>query len=206
MRGPQNLHLVGGLGLPQHGIPIDCGGLPMEHSGLLETYMRGVSPAYLPEPEPEEGISQDEPEGAIISETLSDIQEVVDTEDEDTSTKESTGGSPRVPESRKRKTSSERMIVTSETIESEGTPVFKAHRKAIVKGKDIGNRAAKSRKKNKTYMVGSTEGPTETIEETLGEVFVTPALTHKMSLYKQFRKEQAALRHDAMDPNYGGKG
>ena len=127
---------------------------------------------------------------------------MVDSEDEDTLAKESTGGSPRVPKSRKRKTSSERMTVTSETIGSEGTPVFKAHRKAIVKGKDIGNRAAKSLKKNKTSTVGSTEGPTETIEETLGEVFVTLALTHKTSLYKQFRKEQYALRHNAMDPNY----
>ena len=204
---PSRRPRVGGsLGVPQHSIPIDSGGLPMEHSGLLETYMRGVSPAYLPELQPEEGISQNEPEGAVISETLPDIQEVVDSEDEDTSTKESTGGSPRVPKSRKRKTSSERMIVTSETIESEGTPVFKACRKAIVKGKDIGNHAAKSWKKNKTSTIGSTEGLTETIGETLGEVFVTPALTHKTSLYKQYRKEQAALCHDAMNPNYGGKG
>ena len=136
---------VGGSpGVPQHGIPIDSGALPMEHSGLLETYMHGVSPANLPELEPEEGFSQEEPERAVISETLPEIQEVVDSEDEDTSAKESTGGSPRVPKSRKRKTSSDRIIVTSETIESEGTPVFKAHRKAIVKGKDIGNRAAKS--------------------------------------------------------------
>ena len=46
----------------------------------------------------------------------------------------------------------------------------------------------------------------ETIEETLDEVFTAPAVTHKTSLYKQFRKEQAALRRDARDPNYGGKG
>ena len=131
---------VGGSpGVPQHGIPIDSGGLPMEYSGLLETYMHGVSPAYLPETEPEEGVSQDEPERAVTSVTLPEIQEVVDSEDKDTSAKESMAGSPRVPKSRKRKTSSERMTVTSETIESEGTPVFKARRKAIVKGKDIGN-------------------------------------------------------------------
>ena len=45
----------------------------------------------------------------------------------------------------------------------------------------------------------------ETIKETLGEVFTEP-LTHKMSLYKQFQEEQKALRWDAHNPNYGGKG
>ena len=44
-----------------------------------------------------------------------------------------------------------------------------------------------------------------TIEETLGEVFTEP-LTHKTSLYKQFQEEQKALRHDAHNPNYEGKG
>ena len=55
-------------------------------------------------------------------------------------------------------------------------------------------------------MVSSMEELGETIEEMLDEVFTAPAVTHKASLYKQFRKEQAALCRDARDPNYGGKG
>ena len=58
--------------------------------------------------------------------TLPAVQEVKDSEDEDTPAKESTGRSPQVPKIRKRRRSSERMTVTSETIDSEGTPVFKA--------------------------------------------------------------------------------
>ena len=97
------------------------------------------------------------------------------------------------------------MTVTSETIESEETPVFKARRRAIMKGKDIGNRAAKSQKKKTATVTSEKEEPAETIKETLGEVFATPAVTHKTRLYKQFRKEQAALRRDAKDPHYRGK-
>ena len=50
-----------------------------------------------------------------------------------------------------------------------------------------------------------TEDPADTIGDTLDEVFTTP-LTHKTSLYKQFQEEQRALRRDARNPNYEGKG
>ena len=89
------------------------------------------------------------------------------------------------------------MTVTSETVDVEGTPVFKSRK---VKGKDIGNHAAKERKVAKRTpkaMAMREEVTTETIGETLGEVFSPPAVTHKTSLYKQFCKEQAALRRDA---------
>ena len=202
----QRLRIGGSPAVPLRGIPINIRGIPMEQSLLLETYMQCVSPAYLPEEIREQSKEEREHEEESTVPTLPVVQEGKDSEDEDTSAKESTGGSPRVPKIRKRRRSSERMTVTSETIESEGTPVFKARRKAIVKGKDIGNRAAKSQKKSKTSTVSSMEEPGETIEETLDEVFTAPAVTHKTSLYKQFRKEQAALRRDARDPNYGGKG
>ena len=103
------------------------------------------------------------------------------------------------------------MTVTLETIESDGTPVFKSRKRAIVKGKDIRNRAAKSwkvTKKTASTTCTGEESKTETIQETLGEVFATPtpAVTHKTSLYKQFRKEKAALCQDTRDPYYGDKG
>ena len=130
-----------------------------------------------------------------------------------TSTKESTGGSPRVPKQRKCRTSSERtaMTVTSETVQEEGEPVFKARWKDILKGKDIGNQARKGKGKSRSAKLSAAVGSSETLEEAstiqemLGEVFAEP-LTHKTSLYKQYWEEQKALRQDAHDPNYGGKG
>ena len=141
------------------------------------------------------------------------VQEDIETTEAETSAKESTGGSPRVPKQRKRKTSSKRaaMTVSSETIELEGEPVFKARRKDILKGKDIGNQARKGRSGARESRPSAAAGSSkaldggESIEETLGEVFVEP-LTHKTSLYKQFREEQKRLRRDASDPKYGGKG
>ena len=109
------------------------------------------------------------------------------------STKESIGGSPRVPKQRKRRTSSERvaMTVTSETVQEEGEPVFKAGRIDILKGKDIGNQARKGKGKSRSTKPSAAAGSSEaleeasTIQETLGEVFAEP-LTHKTSLYKQY--------------------
>ena len=103
------------------------------------------------------------------------------------------------------------MTVSSETIQLEGEPVFKARWKDILKGKDIGNQARKGKSKTHRSRPSAAAGSSkaleqaETIEETLGEVFTEP-LTHKTSLYKQFHEEQKALRHDAHNPNYGGKG
>ena len=100
------------------------------------------------------------------------------------------------------------MTVSSKTIEPEGEPVFKARRKDILKGKDIGNQARRGRSKTRESRPSAAAGSSkaleggETIEETLGEVFAEP-LTHKMSL---FWEEQKALRCDALNPNYGGKG
>ena len=117
----------------------------------------------------------------------------------DTSAKESTAGSPRVPRAQKRKSASARMTITSETIEveepsSSGEPVFKSHRSDIIKGKDIGNRAARR----------ASQDPT--IQEQLGEVFSPKPLTFGTSMYNQFRKEQAKLQRDARDSNFGGRG
>ena len=141
------------------------------------------------------------------------VQEDIETTEAETSAKESTGGSPRVPKQRTRRTSSERtaMTVSSKTIELEGEPVFKARRKDILKGKDIGNQAWRGRSKTRESRPSAAAGSSraleggETIEETLEEVFAEP-LTHKMSLYKQFWEEQKNLRRDALNSKYGGKG
>ena len=103
------------------------------------------------------------------------------------------------------------MTVTSETLQVEGEPVFKARRKDILKGMDIGNQAQKGKGKTQSAKPSAAAGSSraleqaDTIQETLGEVFAEP-LTHKTSLYKQFHKEQKSLRCDAHNPNYGGKG
>ena len=103
------------------------------------------------------------------------------------------------------------MTVSSETIEMEAEPVFKARQNDILKGKDIGNQARRGRSKTQVSRPSAVAGSSkvleqvETIEETLGEVFTEP-LTHKTSLYQQFCEEQKALRCDACNPNYGGKG
>ena len=66
----------------------------MEQSGPLETDMRGVSPAYLPEEIREQSEGEQEYEEESTLPTLPAVQEVKDSEDEDTPAKESTGRSP----------------------------------------------------------------------------------------------------------------
>ena len=217
---------------PVRGIPVDVyGGIPVDQSGLVQTYMM-QTPIHDIQAEEErdevpivaviattlhwmasaETIILD-PEGEAAQGEVMMVQEDIETTEAETSAKESTGGSPRVPKQRKRKTSSERaaMTVSSETIELEGKPVFKARRKDILKSKDIGNQARRGRSKTRESRPSAAAGSNkaleggETIEETLGEVFAEP-LTHKTSLYKQFWEEQKNLRNDALNPNYGGKG
>ena len=127
------------------GLQLDeAGGIPMDASGILPPYMQGRSPAVeeelsvLPGDRPEEGEEAEQTENSPDEETGGD-----------TSAKESTAGSPRVPKARKRKSASARMTVTSETVEigepsDSGEPVFKDRRKDIIKGKDIGNRAQRA--------------------------------------------------------------
>ena len=104
------------------------------------------------------------------------------------------------------------MVVTAETMEegeAMGEPVFQAKRKDIVKGKDIGNRASRAKKK-------ATETvPTKpiSIQEQLSAVFPGGSredskskATFATSMYKRFKEEQKQLRKDAADPTYSGKG
>ena len=170
------------------------GGIPMDVSGILPPYLQGRSPAVEeeltapPGDRPEEGEEAENPEDSPGQET-----------EGDTSAKESTAGSPRVPRAQKRRSASARMTITSETVEigeppDSGEPVFKDKRKDIIKGKDIGNRAARR----------AATAPS--IQEQLGEVFEQKPKTFGTSLYNQFRKEQAKLRRDAHNPKFGGRG
>ena len=170
------------------------GGIPMDASGILPPYLQGRSPAAeeelaaLPGDRPEEGEEAENPQDSSDQET-----------EEDTSAKESTAGSPRVPRAQKRKSASARMTITTETVEvgessDLGEPVFKDRRRDIVKGKDIGNRAARK------------AAAASSIQEQLGEVFQEKPKTFSTSLYKEFRKEQAKLRRDAHNPQFGGRG
>ena len=138
---------------------------------------------------------------------------------QDTSAKESVGDSPRVAlRGKKHKRSSERsaehvkMMVTTETMEEGegmGEPVFQAKRKDIVKGKDIGNRASRAKKKaTETVQVKPVS-----IQEQLSTVFPGGSkeesgskTTFTTSMYKRFKEEQKQLRKDAANPSYGGKG
>ena len=211
---------------PVRGITIDVyGGILEEQSGLIPTYLNRTPVQDL---QTEEEQREDIPEVMAVSEsvpplhrTVSEETIILNPEEEeaahessestkaDTSAKESTSGSPRVPKQRKRKSSSERsvMTITSENVEEEGEPVFKTWRRDILQGKDIGNRAQKSKGRKVTAATGFSEQLEQagTIEDTLNEVFVAP-LTQKTSLYKQYHEEQKALRRDALNPKYGGKG
>ena len=123
-----------------------------------------------------------DPEGEATPGEVMMVQEDIETTEAETSAKESTGGSPRVPKQRKHKTSSERaaMTVSSKTIELEGESVFKARWNDILKGKDIGNQAQRGRSKTPESRPSAVAGSSkaleggETIEETLGEVFAEP--------------------------------
>ena len=180
------------------GISLDEGGLPMEQSGLIETYMGGRPPV-------QEGDLE------VMEETPSS---------QETSAKESVGNSPRVASrTKKRKCSSERsteregMIIMAETVEEGevmGDPVFQSKRKDIVKGKDISNCAGRGRKKAKTKEVSVAP---ISIQEQLSTVFAGGPKpgeksqgTFASSMYKHFKEEQKQLRKDAVNPAYGGKG
>ena len=163
------------------GISLDEGGLPMEQSGLIETYMSGRPPVQEGDLE----VTEETPSG------------------QETSAKESVGDSPRVTsKTKKRKRSSERsaeregMIVTAETVEegeTTGEPVFKSKRKDIVKGKDIGNRAGRGRKKAKTVKTQEANVAPVSIQDQLSAVFPggpkpggQPQSTFASSMYKCF--------------------
>ena len=200
-------------------------GIPEEQSGLIPTDLNRTPVQDL---QTEEEQREEVPEVMAISESVPPLHRTVSEEtiilnpeeeeavhessestEADTSAKESTGSSPRVPKQRKRKSSSERsvMTVTSETVGVEGEPVFKTWRRDILQGKDIGNRAQKSKGRKVTAVAGSSEQLEQvgSIGDTLNEVFVAP-LTYKTSLYQQYHEEQKALRRDAANPKYGGKG
>ena len=181
------------------GISLDEGGIPMEQAGLIETYMGGRP-----------HIQKDEAEYTEVAPS-----------GQETSAKESVGDSPRVAlRGRKRKRSSERnaerekMVITTETLEEgEGTgePVFQAKRKDIVKGKDIGNRASRAKKKKKATETVQ-ERPVK-IQEQSSTVFTGgpkeesgSKTTFATSMYKHFKEEQKQLRKDAADPSCSGKG
>ena len=180
------------------GISLDEGGLPMEQSRLIETYMSGRPPVQEGDLE----VTEETPSG------------------QETSAKESVGDSPRVAsKTKKRKGSSERsaeregMIVMAETVEegeTTGEPVSRSKRKDIVKGKDIGNRAGRGKKKAKTV---KTQEASVSIQDQLSAVFPggpkprgQPQSTFASSMYKRFKEEQKRLRKDAANPAYGGKG
>ena len=183
------------------GISLDEGGLPMDQSGLMETYMGG-------RPRMQEGdteVTEEAPSG------------------QDTSAKESIGDSTMVAlRTKKHKLSlewsAERgiMIVTAETMEEgevTGDPVFQSKCKDIVKGKNIGNRAGHGRKKTKTTKTQDVEVAPISIQEHLSTVFTGgpkegggSQTTFTTSMYKHFKEEQKQLRKDAANPSYGGKG
>ena len=170
----------------------------MDVSGILPTYMQGRSPAVEEEPSEQQPVPPgDRPDEG--KEAEDPTESPPEGTEEDTSAKESTAGSPRVPRTQKHKSASARMTVTSETVEvgepsSSREPVFKSHRQDIIRGKDIGNRAARKAAREPT------------IQEQLGQVFQPKPNTFSTSMYNQFRKEQAKLRKDAQDPNFGGRG
>ena len=183
------------------GISLDEGGLPMEQSGLVETYMGGRPPVQEGDME----FTEETPSG------------------QDTSAKESVGNSPRVAlRTKKHKRSSERsaerdvMTVTAETVEEgevTGDPVFQSKRKDIVKGKDIGNHARRGRKKAKSTKTQEVSAAPVSIQEQLSTVFTggpkeggESQAMFATSMYKCFKEEQKQLRKDAANPSYGGKG
>ena len=183
------------------GISLDEGGLPMDQSGLIETYMGGRPCVQEGDTE----FTEEAPSG------------------QDTSAKESVGDSPRVAlRTKKHKRSLEQsaerdmMTVTPETVEKgevTGDPVFQSKRKNIVKGKDIGNRAGHGKKKAKTAKTQEVEMAPVSIQEHLSTVFTggpkergESKTTFATSMYKCFKEEQKQLRKDAADPSYGDKG
>ena len=108
------------------------------------------------------------------------------------------------------------MIITAETVEEgdvTGDPVFQMKRSDIVKGKDIGNRAGRGKKKAKTVKTQEVSTAPISIQEQLSTVFPGGPKpdeksqgTFASSMYKRFKEEQKQLRKDVANPAYGGKG
>ena len=108
------------------------------------------------------------------------------------------------------------MIVTAETVEEGevmGDPVFQSKRKDIIKGKDIGNRAGRGRRKTKTVKTQEVSAAPVSIQDQLSAVFPGGPKpgersqgTFASSMYKRFKEEQKQLHKDAANPAYGGKG
>ena len=71
--------MVGSPAVVLRGISQEAGGTPMEQSGLLETYMRRVSPACLPEQGLEEEEQVTNEQTGVTN--LPVIQEVGDSKD-----------------------------------------------------------------------------------------------------------------------------
>ena len=104
------------------GLNLDEGGILVDQSGLLESHMMGRSLAYFME-DPEELRSRHSSASTVILPVTEGPPQAAEEEPE-TSAKESTGGSPRIPKTRKCRSSSERtkMTVSAETVV--GDPVF----------------------------------------------------------------------------------
>ena len=189
------------------GFNLDEGGIPMEQSGLLEPHMMGCSPAYFTQ-DPEDPRSSHSSASTVILPVTERPSQAVEEEPE-TSAKESTGGSPKIPKNRKRRSSSERtrMTVSAETVV--GNPVFETKRKDIVRGKDIGNRASRARRQP-TATVTTVEDLMDAGEQPAAAAAAqtggTQQRTFATSLYGQLHQEQKKLRRDAQNPQYGGKG
>ena len=99
------------------------------------------------------------------------------------------------------------MTVSAETVV--GDPVFQTKRKDIVRGKDIGNRASRARRKptatvtTAEELMDVSEQPADTPASVTGGA---RPKTFATSLYGQLHEEQKKLRRDARNPQYGGKG
>ena len=171
----------------------------MEQAVLVKTYMGGRPYVQVQEEEPK--ATEETPSG------------------QDTSAKESVGDSPRVAlrgkkckHSSERSAQHEKMVVTTETMEEGegmGEPVFQAKRKDIVKGKDIGNRASRAKKKT----TETVQAKPISKQEQLSTVFPGgpkegsgSKTTFATSMYKCFKEEQKQLQKDATDPSCSGKG
>ena len=188
------------------GLNLDEGGIPMDQSGLLEPHMMGRSPAYFTE-DPEELRSRHSSASTVVLPVTEDPAQVPD--ETETSAKESTGGSPRVQKTRKRRSSSERakMTVSTETIT--GDPVFQTKRKDIVRDKDIGNRASRAHRRPTATVTTAEELMDVTEQPAAAPAPITGGArpkTFATSLYGQLHEEQKQLRRDARNPQYGGRG
>ena len=169
--------------------------------------MMGRSPAYFTE-DPEELRSRHSSASTMILPVTERPPQAAEEEPE-TSAKESTGGSPRIPKTCKHRSSSERtkMTVSAETVV--GDPVFETKRKDIIRSKDIGNRASRACRQPTATVTTAQELMDVTEQPAAASVTVTEGArpgTFATSLYGQLHEEQKRLRRDAQNPQYGGKG